>query len=161
MTTEEDTPILPFYKSSHCFSNFYPCEFKDDNENTFYSSEQYFMYCKALMFEDNKMATKILRNKSPALAKKYGRLVKNYSEDVWEVFREDIMTDALRFKFNQNPVLARKLKLTGNAILVEASPTDKIWGVGLSLTSILIYNKTKWKGLNLLGKCLMRVRGEF
>ena len=126
----------------------------------FFSSEQLFMYLKALFFNDYEIAEKILHCKSSFEAKELGRNVSNFKEEEWEIYREEAMFIACKNKFQQNIDLKEMLLITGNKILVEGNSHDYIWAVGLDFNDRLIENENNWKGLNLLGKCLMKVRSE-
>lgn len=166
---ETDTHI--FFLGSY-LSNFYKIRFKyilDDSkkEVNFDSSEQLFMWFKAFHFKDKNIANKILDAKEPNEAKPLGRKVKDYrsgSEKEFDVFewdkvRYEYMLKALRAKFNEK-TMKEALLDTGNKILVEGSPVDKVWGVGLNYNDERILDKSNWNGTNLLGKALMEVRDE-
>lgn len=142
------------------FSNFYPLNFKDTNGTIYCCSEQYFMKKKQERFDvsNEELANKIMNSKNPKEIKKLGRQVKNFDEEIWNKERYDIMKDALKLKFSQEE-LKNKLVSTGNAILVEASPTDRIWGIGMNESQVNSTH-TNWKGLNLLGRALMEIREE-
>lgn len=129
---------------------------------TFNCSEQAFMYAKAIKFDDAEIATQILHEYEPSRQKKLGRLIKNYDDAIWNEVRYDIMVEILRAKFSnpQKSLITKELLATGDRIIVEASPYDKIWGVGLSEEDIRILDERNWKGYNLLGKALMQVRSE-
>lgn len=148
------------------FSNFYPCNitFKyGDKTMHFTTSEQLFMWLKAMAFNDVEIANEILKVEHPKDAKRLGRKVKNFSDDVWYEKREAAMKVALRHKFSdENPELKEFLlsKRFDNKTFVEASPFDKIWGIGLAENDELADNEENWKGLNLLGKCLNEIREE-
>ena len=141
------------------FSNFYPCEIRvdtDKGEIVFKSSEQYFMWQKAMFFKDEEIAEQILKADSPAEAKKLGRKVRNYDDAAWSKNRADAMYKAVLLKFKQNKalkdiILADEFKDKG---FVEGSPYDKIWGVGISWDNPKIADRKNWKGENLLGKVL-------
>lgn len=150
-----------FWGEEDIFSNFYPCNFSYQDGNmiyTFSNSEQLFMYKKAIQFKAFEIADKILSTPKPYGCKKLGRLIPNYEEKVWEVERYKVMVEVLTVKFNSNLLFKQCLQLTIGKTIVEASPYDKIWGVGLEDTHTDILNEDKWKGLNLLGKALMEVR---
>ena len=136
-------------------SNFYPVEFKMDGE-TFISSEQAFMFKKAIYFKDNHNASLILKAHTPKEAKALGRKVRNFNQDEWSRVSSDIMEEVLICKFSQNNDIKKKLVDTGDSELVEASPYDRIWGVGVRITDAL--DKRMWKGQNKLGKALTNVR---
>ena len=138
-------------------SNFYHSRFVVDGHE-FTSSEQYFMYRKALTFGDEGTAKFILKANFPDTAKKLGRKVKNYDDEVWSDVGYGIMVEALTHKFSQNPDLADLLRDTGDETLVEASPYDRKWGIGLSVEEAEVGKE--WRGLNLLGKALMEVRSK-
>ena len=136
--------------------NWYDSPFDKDGIH-FINNEQYFMWAKQQLFDPNNklLEKKILETNNPKDMKDFGRLVKNFNQTVWDEKKYDIMKTGLIEKFSQNPDLKIKLKETKNAILVEASPYDKIWGIGLDYKEA----ETKpWKGENLLGKALMEVR---
>ncbi len=151
-----DTMVL-FWQDEDIYSNFYPASFTVDGK-TFNCSEQYFMYCKAVHFNAVEAATAILKETSAYNCKKIGRKIKNYDNSSWNQVRESFMFDACFNKFSQNPGLKEQLLATGNRLLVEASLTDKIWGIGLSEENDEALDQAKWRGINLLGQVLMNVR---
>jgi ribA/ribD-fused uncharacterized protein len=138
-------------------SNFYPSAFTV-NEQPFNCSEQYFMKEKQELFDPSNqiLATGIMNETKPFNIKKYGRRVKNFDEKIWNTHKYKAMYDGVYAKFTQIPELKAKLLATGEKILVEASPYDKIWGIGFKKSNALA-NKTLW-GENLLGQVLMEVR---
>lgn len=125
---------------------------------TFSSAEQYMMYQKAICFYDSETAHKILETDDVAEIKKFGRQVSNYKDDIWSEVRQDVVYKGLFAKFEQNEDLKEQLKSTGNTILAECAVHDKIWGIGLSMTDLNRFDQSKWKGKNLLGYTLMKVR---
>ena len=140
------------------YSNWHPCTFKVYG-CTFNCGEQYMMYMKAVLFEDSFTASKILDSTSPREQKDLGRRVQGYDDNIWDTERLDIMSYGLYYKFDQNPEFKQQLLDTGDRILVEASPYDTIWGVGLKEDDDTILDEQLWRGQNLLGKALMNVRG--
>lgn len=138
-------------------SNWFNCRFKD-GQFTYHSSEAYLMAHKALLFNDKESAEKIIESKDPKKQKELGKLVKGFNEAMWNQHKFDIMVKGLVLKFEQNPNLKKQLLATGNKIIVEGSPKDKIWGVGLHYNDELILDEKNWKGKNLLGKALMKAR---
>lgn len=141
------------------FSNFHICIIQEDG-NTFYSSEQYFMYKKAMQFGDKESAIKILEERSPAICKKYGRKVKNFDSEVWDKVSTEVMENALMLKFTQNKGLLNEIlssKYDGKTF-VEASPYDAIWGIKMGMDDIGVDDERNWKGENRLGKLLNKVR---
>lgn len=142
-----------------CFGQWWNCSFKVDGVD-YRSAEQYMMAEKAKLFGDSEARDKILQSKHPKQAKELGRMVLGFQDDVWTEKRSEIVVDGNRAKFLQNEDLKEFLIQTRNRILVEASPVDKIWGIGLAEDDLNIENPLKWKGLNLLGFALMEVRDE-
>lgn len=153
--------IVPF-KSGY-LSQWYKCNFTDPDDkyaedHIFTSAEQYMMYNKASIFDDDDIADEILDTHNCRHIKKLGRKVKYFDEELWDEYKVDIVTRGNYLKFSQNEKLKEKLLDTGNATIVEASSYDKIWGVGIDVKDPRIYNPEFWRGQNLLGKCLMQVR---
>lgn len=140
-------------------SNWYLSSFMINNI-TFSSMEQYMMYKKALQFDDVKTAKEILSRKDVSEIKALGRKVSNYDDSTWNGVRQIIVYQGLLAKFSQNDELKEKLKSTGNFTLAECAVKDCIWGIGLSMTDEDRFNKSKWKGQNLLGYTLMLVREQ-
>ena len=115
---------------------------------------------KALLFGDTRTYNKIMKESEPAACKALGKSVANFNQQLWDSSKEEIIYNANYAKFSQNPELKAALLATGDAIIAEASPYDKIWGIGLKATDPESQDPMKWKGQNLLGKALMRVRDE-
>ena len=139
------------------FSNWQPAifEYKD---HRFENSEQAFMWEKALAFDDKDIANKILLNSDPRKTKGLGRKVKNFDADKWEKVSLDIMIEVNMEKFSQNLRMEKHLLSTNDKIIVEASPYDKIWGIGLHQDDDRVLDESQWDGLNKLGIALMEVR---
>ena len=142
-----------------CFSQWYDAPFVADGEH-FLTAEHYMMYHKALLFNDKAAAKKVLKASNPGAAKEVGRQVMNFDQKLWEQNRFGIVVDGNEAKFNADPELKAFLMGTGNRILVEASPADRIWGIGLSGDDPMSNNPNLWKGENLLGFALMEVRDK-
>ena len=140
-------------------SNWYLSEFTIDGF-TFSSMEQYMMYKKAVLFHDQEAAEKILQTDNVAEIKTLGRTVQHFDDKIWTKLRGEIVYRGLLEKFYQNPELARKLEDTGKEIIAECAVQDRIWGIGLSMKDENRLCMDKWRGQNLLGKILMRVREE-
>lgn len=138
-------------------SNWYPCRFRYKGLN-FYNSEQAFMWEKAVFFHDMETAKKILQTPDPKENKQLGRKVNNFNAELWSNASYPIMVAVNYAKFSQRKLLRHVLLETENLILVEASPYDNIWGIGISWQDNACLNEANWKGLNLLGKALMEVR---
>jgi ribA/ribD-fused uncharacterized protein len=137
-----------------CFSQWWPSPFIVDGM-TYQTAEHWMMAQKALLFDDKEQYQNIIATDSPAKAKKLGRLVKNFDGELWSANAFIFVTEGNLHKFSQHEALKTFLLNTGNKIIVEASPFDKIWGIG---TSAQVTDVTKWKGTNLLGFALMEVR---
>jgi|SRR5579872_10861 len=143
----------------HIFSQFYQCEFTDPKTNKTYSSaEQWMMYHKALFFDDAETAEHIMQLSDPTQIKNLGRHVRNFDDTLWNTRKFEFVVQGNYLKFSQNSSFLSRLKATGNKTLAEASPTDKIWGIGLSKEEAVDINPIDWPGQNLLGLALMRVR---
>ena len=144
-------------------SNWYPARFTEAREGKtleFFNSEQYFMYEKAKAFGDEETAMRILfEGKNPKQAKTLGRKVKGYSDEVWDKMRYKVMLRANLLKYLQNKDLEKLLlneEFDGKNF-VEASPIDRIWGIGCDEGTALD-DESNWNGQNLLGKVLDEVR---
>lgn len=140
-------------------SQWYPSQFVI-NEQKFNCAEQYMMYKKALLFEDESVANAIMATFNPREQKALGRKVRGFDKDVWEAECKEYVYEANYAKFTQNPNLLEELESYGDREIVEASPEDKIWGIGLHETDPNILDKSKWQGTNWLGESIMRVREQ-
>lgn len=138
-------------------SNWYPSAFRV-NGTAFSSMEQFMMSRKAVFFCDEPVAAKILATDDVAKIKALGRRVSNYDESLWNGVRQIVVYEGLLAKFSQNEELRERLMATGSALLAECAVNDRIWGIGLSMKDPDRLDKSKWKGLNLLGYTLMMVR---
>ena len=145
--------------SKTCFSQWWLSSFEVDKV-IYKTAEHWMMAKKAELFNDNDVLAKIIKANSPAEAKKFGREVRNYDDKVWLANRYEIVKQGNYHKFSQNPDLAAFLINTNDRVLVEASPVDPIWGIGMASDHKDVLNPEKWKGLNLLGFALMEVRDE-
>lgn len=140
-----------------CFSQWFPSAFIVD-EKKYATAEHWMMAKKAELFNDNETLEKILATEKPAIAKTLGREVKNFNPEVWANSSYKIVVEGNRHKFSQQEDLLNYLLQTGNKIIVEASPTDTIWGIGMAQDVQDATNPFKWRGTNLLGFALMEVR---
>lgn len=140
-----------------CFSQWFPCTFKVD-EVTYNCMEQYMMAEKARLFKDGYYEHLIMKSKSPKEIKAYGRAVRNFDEKVWYDHCRDIVRKGNIAKFTQNPTLKEYLLQTGQNILVEASPYDRIWGIKRKVDDPKSDNPLQWLGYNYLGFALTYVR---
>ena len=143
--------------SDACFSQWWPARFSVDGQ-TYESAEQLMMAGKARLFGDDEMRARILATADPSRAKALGRQVKGYDEATWAAARLPLVTAGNVAKFGQNEPLRRYLLSTRDEILVEASPVDAIWGIGLAADHADARDPARWRGLNLLGFALMRAR---
>nr|WP_199001091.1 NADAR family protein [Flavobacterium sp. ASV13] len=142
-----------------CFSQWWLSSFKV-NDVIYKTAEHWMMAKKAELFNDQEILEKIIKCNSPAEAKKLGRKVRNYDDKIWLVNRFEIVKQGNYHKFSQNPDLKTFLLSTNERVIVEASPVDPIWGIGMAEDHKDALNPEKWKGLNLLGFALMEVRDE-
>lgn len=139
-------PLSQWYGSSFIYDEIY-----------FNCCEQFMMYYKAKLFNDEINAKKILNSTSPKEIKHLGRKVKDFKDSEWDKVKEIIVFNGNSAKFSQSSTLMKYLKNT-KGILVEASPYDKIWGIGLSKDDAQKIPPEEWPGKNLLGLILTRVR---
>lgn len=143
-----------------CLSQWWIQEFTDESGTKYSSAEQYMMAGKARVFEDEEVLAEILDCHDPAEVKKLGRKVANFNDDIWKKNKYDIVKQGNLYKFSQNHALKQFLLSTQKKVLVEASPYDTIWGIGLGKEHANAPNPEKWRGLNLLGFALMEAREE-
>ncbi|RJX32084.1 MAG: NADAR family protein [Oxalobacter sp.] len=140
-----------------CLSQWYESPFGVD-DCRYLTAEHFMMAEKAALFGDEEMRQKILNAQTPAGAKALGRRVRGFDEVVWCQNRFSIVMRANKAKFSQNEALRHFLIGTGSRVLVEASPADPVWGIGLGQEDARVNNPNEWRGLNLLGFALMQVR---
>jgi hypothetical protein len=125
---------------------------------TFTHAEQFMMYAKALLFSDREAAERILITETPGKQQAIGRTVRGFDEAVWAFFREGIVYAGNYARFSQNLDQRELLFATRGTTLVEASPHDLVWGIGLAANDPRARERSQWLGLNLLGFALTRVR---
>lgn len=142
------------------FSNWYQREFVIDDFR-YFCVEQYMMAQKAKLFHDSVRYTAILRANSPKDCKALGKQVTPFDAKVWDAVKYDIVKTGNKAKFEQNPDLMNLLLSTGDRIMAEASPKDKIWGIALDAETAKHINPEAWPGQNLLGKILMELKAEY
>lgn len=145
--------------SKSCFSQWYTSPFNEGG-NRFATAEHYMMFGKAKLFGDADAMEKALLAKNPGAVKAVGRSVKGFDEDVWNANKFDLVVKANLAKFTSNDELKAFLVNTKNRVLVEASPVDRVWGIGLAEDNEAAQNPNLWKGENLLGFALMEVREQ-
>jgi len=141
------------------FSQWFPSKFKV-GEQEFNCAEQFMMYSKAIFFDDKKIADQIMQSTSPRDQKKMGRQVKNFDESNWNQVAKSFVYVGNMAKFSQNPNLLEILMKTGDTILVEASPYDRIWGIGLDEVEAKTLPPEQWRGTNFLGLVLTQVKND-
>lgn len=141
-----------------CLSQWWLSPFTVDGA-TYVSAEHWMMAKKAELFDPEKVP-EILAAPTPEAAKALGRKVRNFDPTRWSEANFQLVTEGNRHKFTQNPELAAWLTATGTQILVEASPVDAIWGIGLAADHPDAPHPDRWPGLNLLGFALMEVRQQ-
>ncbi len=151
------TPQRDGRVSNSCFSQWFEAAFEVDGAH-YATAEHYMMAEKARLFGDGATLAKVLAARTPGAAKAEGRKVAGFSEEVWLAHRFPIVCAANHAKFSQHPALRAFLLETGDKVLVEASPSDRIWGIGLSATAPAANDPNTWDGLNLLGFALMHTR---
>jgi ribA/ribD-fused uncharacterized protein len=140
-----------------CFSQWFHASFVVDGVH-YLTAEHYMMAQKAKLFEDHEAYEAILRSADPREAKQLGRSVQNFVPEIWDEHCSEIVIEGNFHKFSQNPDLLTFILSTSPKILVEASPSDRIWGIGLAKTEPNASNPTKWRGKNLLGFALVEAR---
>lgn len=165
MSSYEQESETHIYFYGGVFSNFVTCHNGcaieiDGRKISFKTSEHAFNALKAVEFGDMVSLKRIIESNYSSDAKEIGRYIKGFDDVVWERVRYDRMKQCLVAKYTQNENYRKILLETGNKVLVEARPTDKVWGVGVAIGDRNLYNELTWKGRNLLGRCLMEVRDE-
>ncbi|MFD9820227.1 NADAR family protein [Streptomyces violascens] len=140
-----------------CFSQWWPSRFVVDGVE-YATAEHWMMASKARLFGDPEAERAALTAANPALAKKAGRLVRGFDEAVWRRERYGIVLAGSLHKFGQDEALRAYLLGTGSRVLVEASPLDRIWGIGLAADAPEADDPARWRGLNLLGFALTEAR---
>ena len=145
--------------TKQCLSQWYPAPFVVDGSR-YPTAEHFMMAGKARLFGDEEALEKILDASQPKRAKALGRSVRGFEEHSWTSARFELVVAGSVAKFSQNPALGAFLKNTGDRLLVEASPADKIWGIGLAEEHPDAREPERWRGLNLLGFALMEARAR-
>ncbi|MFF8879723.1 NADAR family protein [Streptomyces flaveolus] len=142
-----------------CLSQWWPSPFTVDGVE-YATAEHWMMAGKARLFEDAEAERRVRAAGHPAEAKKAGRLVRGFDEAVWERERFRIVVEGSVHKFASDPALRAFLLDTGDRVLVEASPVDRVWGIGLTADDEAATDPERWRGENLLGFALMVARGR-
>ena len=144
---------------SGIYSNWYYSPFVVNGEK-YNCVEQYMMEQKARLCGDEKSAEAIMRMTNPAEMKKAGRRVRNFNWNLWDEHKFNVVYTGCHAKFSQNPDLLEEMLATGDKEFVEASPYDKIWGIGLGENDPRAEDKDTWDGQNLLGLVLTKVKND-
>jgi ribA/ribD-fused uncharacterized protein len=142
-----------------CFSQWFPIQF-EENQLIYKTAEHYMMAGKAKLFNDLETFEEVLKSETPNEAKSLGRKVKNFDPKLWDDHKYEIVKRANFLKFSQNPKFKEFLMSTDDKVLIEASPYDRIWGIGMLETDPRANDPYLWDGENLLGFALMEVRDE-
>jgi ribA/ribD-fused uncharacterized protein len=153
------TPPADGSVSKACFSQWFASPFAVDGIR-YPSAEHFMMVAKARLFGDHENEERILKASHPKQAKELGRKVRDFDEATWIRGRYRLVVEGNLAKFTQNAKLKEFLLGTGKRVLVEASPYDRIWGIGLAADHPDAEKPAAWKGLNLLGFALMEVRAK-
>ncbi|MFE0100954.1 NADAR family protein [Streptomyces sp. NPDC059009] len=140
-----------------CLSQWWPSPFTADGVE-YATAEHWMMAAKARLFGDASAERAALTARTPAEAKKAGRLVQGFDEAIWERERFALVVEGSVHKFSSDEALRTFLVATGDRVLVEASPLDRVWGVGLAADDERAQDPERWRGLNLLGFALMEAR---
>lgn len=151
------TPSRDGRPTDGCFSQWWEGDFTVEGV-TYSSAEQWMMAGKARLFGDDSVLAEILATRDPKVIKALGRKVRGFDEGAWTRRRDALVTEGNVAKFSQDEALRAHLLATGEAVLVEASPLDKVWGIGLAEDHPDARDPRRWRGLNLLGFALMRAR---
>ena len=152
-----DTPRRDGGIDNSCLSQWFHAPFTVDGVR-YATAEHWMMAGKARLFGDTSSAAAAIAAGHPQQAKSIGRNVRGFDTEVWQRHRFDLVVEGNVHKFAQNSELLSYLLGTGERILVEASPVDRIWGIGLAATDDRAEHPAQWRGLNLLGFALMDVR---
>ena len=145
--------------SAACFSQWYAAPFSAGGA-AYPTAERYMMAEKARLFRDLDAAERVLAAGSPGAAKSIGREVRGFIEAEWALHRFAVAVAGNLAKFRQHPELGAFLAGTNKRVLAEASPVDRIWGIGLESDDPRASDPSEWQGLNLLGFALMEVRAR-
>jgi ribA/ribD-fused uncharacterized protein len=152
------TPVGPEI-DRRCLSQWSPHGFVV-GDTTYATAEHFMMAEKARIFGDEEVRQQILRATTPKTVKALGRKVRNFDEATWREQRFDVVLRGSKAKFSSDAKLREYLLSTASAVLVEASPLDRVWGIGVAEDHADATHPSKWRGLNLLGFALMEARAQ-
>lgn len=143
--------------TSSCFSQWWILPFTHEGV-VYQTAEHWMMAGKAKLFGDDELLAKIIDAKSPAEVKKLGRQISGFDAALWDKHKFEIVVKGNFLKFSQHDGLKEFLSATNTRVIVEASPVDNIWGIGMASDHPQVKNPAAWRGENLLGYALMEVR---
>ena len=141
-----------------CFSQWWKSDFTNSEGVVFSTAEKWMMFKKAELFKDHTILNKILTHNDPKEIKSLGRQIKDFDQKIWDQKKYGLVLEGSLLKFAQNDALKEFLINTSDSVIVEASPYDKIWGIGMKSDEENVNNPNCWKGENLLGFALMEAR---
>ncbi|WP_367434904.1 NADAR family protein [Streptomyces celluloflavus] len=151
------TPRRDGTLGASCFSQWWPSPFTVDGVE-YATAEHWMMAGKARLFGDAAAARRAIAASHPKQAKDAGRAVRGFDEEVWRRHRFALVVEGSLHKFGRDTALREFLLGTGSRVLVEASPQDRVWGIGLTADDERAADPARWRGLNLLGFALMEAR---
>ncbi len=150
-----------FSQDTDILSQWYKCTFKDNSAISYNSTEQYMMAQKSLLFEDKDgLYTQIMHSEDMQTIKELGQKVTQFNQKLWDEKKEQIVYEGNYLKFSQNEEFKKYLLSTKEKLIIEANPNDIVWACGLSPNNPYLRDQNKWKGKNLLGLILMKIRAE-
>lgn len=149
--------FVPFLKG--VFSQWHATPF-ELHGTTFVTAEQWMMFAKAILFNDQDRAAQIIANPDPGTQKRLGQEIVGFDQSLWDTWKIDIVYRGSVAKFSQNGGALRQLRNTDSSMLVEANPRDWIWGIGRALDDPVGHAPVNWRGQNLLGRILTKVRAD-
>jgi len=153
------TPKIPGATDKSCLSQWFSAAFTVEGI-VYQTAEHWMMAEKARLFKDSAALAEILKTPKPGTAKALGRTVRNFDKSVWDAKAYHIVVEGNVHKFSQHEAMKNFLMTTGNTIIVEASPRDCIWGIGLGQDNAKAQNPHTWRGKNMLGFALMEARDK-
>ena len=151
------SPVHPGRVDCSCLSQWFAAPFTVDGE-TFATGEHYMMAAKAALFDDRETRARILQASSPGQAKALGRTVRGFDETRWSAERWEIVVATGVHRFAEHAGPLAYLLASGDRVLVEASPHDRVWGIGIGKAEAVRVGPSGWRGQNLLGFALMETR---
>jgi ribA/ribD-fused uncharacterized protein len=154
--TEE---FIFYFSEDSLYSHWYKCDFFVAGEK-YCCVEQYLMYRKAILFGDNDVAKKIMNSSRPSWHRMLGKQITGFDKKKWHDHCRTFSLEGNLAKFSQNPVLKEALMQSAGKFFAEASPYDRVWGIGLSLSNPQNLVRANWRGKNWAGESLDATRKE-